>query len=144
MSLEWIHEAPPVWDDGKKAILGSAPPGVFDTRAHRAGQLIPGEWFRVEDDGVLVGYGWMDCTWGEAEISLVVRPDCQRRGVGTFILDHLETEAGRRRLNYLYNVVPATHPEPAALTGWLRKRRFDEAERDRLLRRVGPGAGRAG
>ena len=77
----------------------------------------------------------MDCTWGDAEILLAVEPGNQKGGVGTFILDHLEEEAGARGLNYLYNEVRESHPDGAGLTKWLESRKFAKSHDDRLLRR---------
>ena len=59
MALKWIHESPAKWDEGKQAVVGEAPAGIFDRRyAELApGDLVPGEWWRVEDSGVVVGYG---------------------------------------------------------------------------------------
>jgi len=136
MGLQWIHETAPIWDESKSTVLAGAPDGIFKTDSYRPGSLIPGDWWRVEDDGKVVGYGWMDCTWGEAEILLVVDPGSQERGVGTFIMDHLESEARERGVNYMYNVVPAAHPDGERVTAWLRKRRFEAAESDRLRRLV--------
>ena len=101
-----------------------------------AGDLAPGEWFRVEDGGTVVGYGWMDCTWGDAEILLAVDPAARGRGVGTFILDRLEEEAASRGLNYLYNSVRPGHPERESVTRWLTARRFAPAGDGLLKRRV--------
>jgi GNAT superfamily N-acetyltransferase len=139
MSLRWIHESPPEWDEVKAAILGAAPPGALSLGDHETGDLLPGEWWRVEDEGSVVGYGWMDCTWGDAEILLAVDSASQGRGVGSFILDKLEVEAAQRGLNYLYNVVPARHPDRDGLARWLRARRFEPSHDDeRLMRRVHP------
>ena len=137
-SMRWVHEGRGKWDEDKTRIVGAAPEGVFDTRYRgcRPGDAVPGEWWRVEDGGRLVGYGWMDCTWGDAEILLVVEPGARGRGVGSFILDRLEEEARARGLNYLYNIVPESHPEPQRVTAWLGKRRFSAAESGRLVRRV--------
>jgi GNAT superfamily N-acetyltransferase len=135
MSLDWIRENPPYWDRHKAAILGAAPPGVFDFGAYREGDVLPGEWWRVEEGGAVLGYGWMDCTWGDAEILLAVDAAQRGRGVGTFILDHLEREARARGLNYLYNEVRPTHPDPKGITRWLEKRKFKRSPGDRLLRR---------
>ena len=137
-ALAWIHETPAVWDAGKRALVEEAPEGIFDTTPFSPGELVPGEWWRVEDRGRVVGYGWMDCTWGDAEILLVVDPRERRRGIGTFILDGLEREARARGLNYLYNVVPMTHPDSGPVTAWLGKRRFAPREGGRLVRRVLP------
>jgi len=136
MPLEWKHETPPRWDKGKSRILDATAPGVFALGPFQPGELLPGEWWRVEENGAVLGYGWMDTIWGDAEILLAVDPDARRRGVGTFILDRLEREAASRGLNYLYNVVRPTHPERARVTRWLEQRRFSRSDEDRLMRRV--------
>lgn len=135
MSLEWIHESPPQWDEHKDAIVGGAPQGIFDLSNYRGGDVIPGEWWRVADEGSVLGFGWMDATWGDAEILLAVEPGTRKRGVGTFILDHLEREAAARGLNYLYNVVHPTHPQRDAVTRWLAERGFERSHDDESLRR---------
>jgi len=135
MALEWIHENPPQWDDPKATIIGGAPSGIFDLGERRGGDLLPGEWWRVEEDGHVLGFGWMDCTWGDAEILLAVHPDQRGRGVGGYILDHLEREAAERGVNYLYNQVRATHPDGRGITAWLEKHGFAASGGDRLLKR---------
>jgi GNAT superfamily N-acetyltransferase len=135
MSLEWIRENPSYWDPRKAEIIDKTPAGIFHFEDYQEGDILPGEWWRVEDGGSVLGYGWMDTTWGDAEILLVVAPDGQNRGVGTFILDQLEKEARVEGLNYLYNEVRATHPDPEGITNWLRHRRFEPSHDDRLLRR---------
>ena len=72
----------------------------------------------------------------QAEILLAVDPAHQSSGVGTFILDHLEKEAAAAGLNYMYNVVRDGHPEPEAVTAWLRRRGFELQSDGRLLRKV--------
>jgi GNAT superfamily N-acetyltransferase len=136
MPLTWIHEDTPIWDARKAAVVGGAPAGIFDLPTFAEGALAPGEWFRVEDGGVVAGYGWMDCTWGDAEILLAVAPESQSRGVGEFILDHLEKEAAVRGLNYLYNTVRRTHPDRDGVTAWLESRGFQPSGDGLLKRRV--------
>lgn len=119
MTLRWIREDTPVWDDAKHAILRGAPEGALELPKLAKGDLAPGEWFRVEDDGPILGYGWMDCTWGDAEITLAVDPVHRGKGVGAFILENLEKEAAARGVNYLYNAVRPTHPRRSAVTRWL-------------------------
>ena len=133
--MEWIHEDAPEWDEDKDAIVGGAPDGVFRLENYRKGGVIPGEWWRVEDRGSVVGYGWMDATWGDAQILLAVAPKQQGRGVGEFILEHLELEAAGHGLNYLYNVVAPSHPERESVSNWLRSRGFEPAHDDESLRR---------
>jgi GNAT superfamily N-acetyltransferase len=139
MGLEWIHENPPRWDDDKARITGAAPPGVFDFGHLRPSDAVPGEWWRVEDDGSVVAYGWMDTVWGDAEMLLAVDPGHQGRGVGTFVIEQLEREASSRGLNYLFNVVGPGHPDGEQVTAWLQRRGF-ELSSDGLLRRKGPAS----
>lgn len=139
MSFAWIRENPPVWDDAKARIVGGAPPGTFRMPAHAAGDLLPGDWWRAQENGAVIGYGWMDTMWGgDAEILLAVAADARGRGVGTFILEQLEREAAAQGLNYLFNVVSPTHPDSTGVTAWLAKRRFQESHDGRLLRKVLP------
>jgi GNAT superfamily N-acetyltransferase len=138
MALEWIRENPPYWDSEKQRILGGAEPGALQLPSHAFGELLPGEWWRVEEGGAVVGYGWMDCTWGDAEILLAVDPSRRGAGVGTFILDRLEEEGRERGVNYLYNLVRPTHPRKREVSAWLEARRFERSPDERLMRRVAP------
>jgi N-acetylglutamate synthase-like GNAT family acetyltransferase len=138
MALSWLHETLPYWDADKARIVGEAAAGVFgNSFADLAeGDLLPNDWWRVEQDGRVVGYGWMDVSWGDAEILLAVAPEARKQGVGSFILDRLEAEARARGLNYLYNVLRTTHPQHDEVRAWLRERSFATAEDGRLHRAV--------
>ncbi|MBL4685195.1 MAG: GNAT family N-acetyltransferase [Nannocystaceae bacterium] len=138
MELRWIHESPAIWDVGKARIVGSAGTDVFEPSLidRPEGALVPSDWWRVEADGKTVAYGWMDITWGDAEMGLAVEPDHQRKGVGTFVLDRLEEEAAVRGVHYLYNVVRASHPQQQDITQWLEARRFTSSQDGKLLRAV--------
>jgi N-acetylglutamate synthase-like GNAT family acetyltransferase len=136
MRLEWIRENPPVWDENKARIVGGAPEGIFDLGERKQGEILAGEWWRVEQEGRVLGYGWMDTVWGDAEILLAVSPEARGRGVGSFILEKLEKEARARGLNYLYNVVRGGHPDRDRVMAWLVARGFERRRDDRLLKRV--------
>jgi GNAT superfamily N-acetyltransferase len=135
MSYQWIHESTPEWDDTKETIIGGAPDGIFHLDNYRTGSVIPGEWWHVEADGEIVGYGWMDANFGDAEILLAVAPDRQGKGVGAFILERLEREASRHGLNYMYNVVAPSHPDRDGITAWLSARGFERSHDDESLKR---------
>ena len=137
MALTWIREDTPLWDATKASIVGGAPAGALDVPQLKIGELVPGEWFRVEDDGTTVGYGWMDCTCGDAEITLVVDPSRSGSGIGSFIVRHLEAEALARGVNYLCNAVRPTHPEREKVTAWLESRGFQPSGDGLLKRRIG-------
>ncbi len=136
MSLDWIEEESPRWDEHKRSMIGDAPAGVFDVRFGRLadGERVPGSWWRVEDGGEVVGYGWLDVVWGDAEITLVTRADARGKGVGSFVLEHIEDEAKRRGINYLYNTVRPSHPEHDQVSRWLQRRGFAGSEDGSLFR----------
>ena len=137
MALTWIREDTPRWDADKQDIVGGAGAGALEIPRLAAGDLAPGEWFHAEDDGKIVGYGWMDCTWGDAEITLAVDPRHRHQGVGAFIVQHLDKEARSRGVNYLYNAVRPSHPERAQVTLWLEGLGFRASGDGLLKRRVG-------
>lgn len=138
----WIRENPSYWDEDKARIVGAAPRGVFDSRYRRleAGDLVPGEWWRVEERGRTVAFGWLDVTWSDAEVLVATHPEHRSLGLGTWVLNNLDDEARSRGLNYLTNLVRPTHPERAWLIDWLERRGFCPEEDGRLVRRVAPAA----
>lgn len=136
MKPDWIRENSSRWDADKARIVGAQPTGIFDFEGVKSGDPIPGEWWRASADGVTLGYGWMDRTWDGGEILLAVDPAQQGHGVGTFILDQLEKEAGIRGLNRLYNVVREAHPAREAVTKWLVSRGFKPTDDGELRRPV--------
>ena len=135
--LTWIHEPHPLWDNDKERIIGHAPSGVFDVGG-RPGEAVTGEWWRTEDPDGVVGYGWMDSAWGDAEILLVVESHRQSHGVGGFILDHLESEAASRGVNYVYNRVRGDDTHRTRVREWLLGRGYTaDSTQDVLRKRVG-------
>lgn len=146
-NLSWNRENPAYWDDAKAEIVGKAPEGTFPRQRFDAlgqGDVVPGEWWRVQEGGEVVGYGWMDLTWGDAEILLAVAPSHRGHGVGSFILDSLARAAAERGINYLYNVIPDNHPDADELRAWLEKRQFSASEDGKLMRGVALAPSRAG
>ena len=144
--MSWIHESPPYWDADKARIVAGAGAGIFEPALtdQPEGTVLANDWWRVEEDGKTVGYGWMDVTWGDAEILLAVEAESRGHGVGTFILDRLEAEARERGLHYLYNVVSETHPQHDEVSRWLEDRRFTASEDGKLLRAIVQPAKEAG
>ncbi|MCB9833140.1 MAG: GNAT family N-acetyltransferase [Planctomycetes bacterium] len=138
MSLKWIAEHPATWDADKARVIGGAEAGIFDARfsSCRDGELLPGEWWHVEDDGRRVGFGWLDVVWGDAEIQIAVDPESRDQGVGRFIVENLEKEAAAKGLRYLYNTVRPGHPRREEVSRWLESLRFRAKEDGALYRTV--------
>ena len=136
MVLSWVKDDRPVWDADKQRVVGGAPPGSLDLH-HEPGADLPGDWWAARDPGGrVVGYGWLDSTWGgDAEVLLAVDSSAQQQGVGGFILDHIEREAARQGVNYVYNTVRGTHPDREAVHDWLAVRGYKGGSSDTALRK---------
>ncbi|MEP6815860.1 MAG: GNAT family N-acetyltransferase [Marmoricola sp.] len=136
MQLDWVPEPNAVWDAYKQRVIGGAPEGALDI-GYAVGASLPGDWWATTDDaGTVLGYGWLDATWGgDAEILLAVDPERQRSGVGAFILQCLEQEAAKRGLNYVYNTVRETHPDRDAVHDWLAVKGYQGGSNDSALRK---------
>ncbi len=141
MNLNWRVEKPATWNEDKRRVIGGADPGIFDARFRtcKDGELLPGEWWRVEDDGRVVGYGWLDVVWGDAEVQIAVDGEHRGQGVGRFIVENLEREAMKKGLRYLYNTVRPTHPRHAEVARWLEGLKFTVKEDGALYRTVARG-----
>ena len=124
MDLTWAPDPSPTWDDDRQRIVGSHPRSFPALADADAGARLPGRWWRAVRDGKTVGFGWMDVTWGDAEVWLAADPEAEHTGVGTFLLEHLSAEARRQGLRYLFNAIPPKHEAPDALKRWLERRGF--------------------
>ncbi len=136
MTLHWTKEDNARWDNDKQRLFGPDALASVGFDQPAPGAAIADEWWRVtDDDETVVGYGWLDSEWGAAQITFLVDPARRGVGIGNFILDRLEDEAAERGLNYIYNVVPDTHPDASRMTRWLTLRGFSPGTGD-LRRQV--------
>ena len=154
--LTWVKDDDPRWDADRERVFATVPAGVFRSEIRTPGERLSSDWWRVQDGDRVIGYGWLDDVWGDAEILLAVEADARGSGAGAFALSRLEEEAAERGLNYVVNVVRDTHPDRAAVTAWFLAHGFAGTEDGRLRKRVGnatrdigqrnagrPGTGRA-
>ena len=107
-ALTWTHEASPTWDADKQRVIGSAPRRAPSTCPYADGAALPGDWWAARTpDGAVVGYGWLDATWGgDAEILLAV--DAVGAAAGRRVAScsaGSRTRPPPRGLNYVYNTV---------------------------------------
>jgi N-acetylglutamate synthase-like GNAT family acetyltransferase len=137
MQLRWVKDEDPRWDADRQRVFGTVPVGVFAAEARQAGDRLPSDWWRVQDGDRVVGFGWLDDVWGDAEILLAVEESARGTGAGAFALARLEDEAAARGLNYVVNVVRDTHPDRDAVTAWFTRRGFTGTEDGRLRKQVG-------
>jgi N-acetylglutamate synthase-like GNAT family acetyltransferase len=138
--LTWVKDDDPRWDADRERVFATVPDGVFRAEARTPGERLSSDWWRVEDGGRVIGYGWLDDVWGDAEILLAVDEGSRGTGAGAFALSRLEQEAAARGLNYVVNVVRDTHPERVAVTEWFVAHGFAGTDDGRLRKRVGDGS----
>ena len=140
MSRSWVREEAPVWDAVKAAAFSPVGPEAHGLGTPADGEALGDSWWRVEEDGVAVGFGRFDDAWGDAEVLVVVAPEHRRSGAGTFAMRCLEDEAAARSVNYVYNVVPLGHPDAEGVTAWLVAQGFTDAGDGELRKKVTDGA----
>ena len=73
--MEWVRETPARWDASKADVLGELSPELFGLGRPADGDALADEWWRVEQDGEVLGYGRLDETWGDAEVLMLVAAD---------------------------------------------------------------------
>ena len=78
MTLHWTKEDTPRWDADKQRLFGPDELAAAGFDEPAPGAAIADEWWRVTDDGIVVGYGWLDSEWGDALAELSFK----RRGGG--------------------------------------------------------------
>jgi N-acetylglutamate synthase-like GNAT family acetyltransferase len=157
VQLRWVKDDDPRWDADRERVFATLGSDVFPGLTRHMGDQLPSDWWRVETDDGVVGYGWLDDVWGDAEILLAIEESARGTGAGAFALARLEDEAAARGLNYVVNVVRDTHPDRSAVTGWFLAHGFSGTDDGRLRKQVGnrsrdigqrqggrPGTGRAG
>jgi GNAT superfamily N-acetyltransferase len=142
--LTWIKDDDPRWDADRDRVFGTVGPEVFPGLARGSGEQLPGDWWRVQDGDRVVGYGWLDDVWGDAEILMAIEEPARGTGAGSFTLAHLEEEARSRGLNYVLNVVRDTHPQRAAVTDWFLAHGFSGTEDGALRKQVHERSGDIG
>ena len=142
--LTWVKDDDPRWDADRERVFATVPEGVFRAEPRAAGDRLSSDWWRVQDGDRVVGYGWLDDVWGDAEILLAVEESARGTGAGAFALRRLEEEAAARGLNYVMNVVLDTHPDRGAVTEWFLAHGFTGTEDGRLRKRVAAASGDIG
>src|SRR5215210_2133755 len=142
--LTWAKDDDARWDADRERVFATVPDGVFRAEERTPGDRLSSDWWRVQDGDQVVGYGWLDDVWGDAEILLAVEETARGTGAGSFALGHLEDEARARGLNYVLNVVRDTHPERAAVTEWFLAHGFTGTEDGALRKQVRERSGDIG
>jgi N-acetylglutamate synthase-like GNAT family acetyltransferase len=138
--LTWVKDHDPRWDADRERVFATVPDGVFRPEARTPGERLSSDWWRVQDGDRVIGYGWLDDVWGDAEILLAVDEGARGTGAGAFALARLEGEAAARGLNYVVNVVRDTHPDRAAVSEWFLAHGFARSEDGAMWKRVGDRA----
>jgi GNAT superfamily N-acetyltransferase len=135
MELIWLREQAPVWDAGKAAVFIADQCGQFSATA--TGVPLANDWWRVQSGSETVAYCRMDCTWGDIEFLIVVRPGSRGKGVGSFALRQLEAESASRGVNYLRTAPPLAAADHIRARRWLLAHGFKAMDGGEYYKRVG-------
>jgi len=91
-------------------VEGFGRPTYFGVVAEQRGRPLGAAWWRYFDADA-PGYGFVD--EATPEVSVAVRPDHRRRGIGTALLEALEREARDQRIRRLSLSVERDNPAAA-------------------------------
>lgn len=94
MELRYCRILEPQWNGDIKGILESIEKDVIDISELQENQELHQEWWKLSDDNdETIGFGWIDTSNGDVEISLVIKKEYRQNkdiGAGSFILSLLE------------------------------------------------------
>ncbi|GEM_PF-5388488 len=119
--MYWIKEDKAIWNENKARIIGSNI-GSFFLDFPVQSDILPGEWFNLTDEnGEIVGYGWINVSEGDAEISVAIDGKYQGRGYGSQIIDNLYREVESLGFEEIIVVVRQENPNASDVVKWAYK-----------------------
>ena len=140
--LRWVKDDDPRWDADRERVFATVPDGVFRPSCPAAAASgCPATGGGSEAGRRVVGYGWLDDVWGDAEILLAVEDGARGTGAGAFALARLEDGGGRARTELRGQRGPRhpSRPRRSHRAGsW--RRGFAGTDDGRLRKQVGDGA----
>ncbi|WP_158231574.1 GNAT family N-acetyltransferase [Sporosarcina sp. P18a] len=120
---EEVHS---IWDTEKENIFAEIAEGTFEDLSNlELGTPLYQEWWKlIDENGRILGYGWVSYRNDDFEISLVVDTKHQGVGLGSFIMDKLEAIAVEKGFNEIVAIVKNTNPNSEVMIKWLFKKGY--------------------
>lgn len=116
----WQKEENPIWDQDKERIFNTAHEGCYSFKNIEVGTKLRGNWWVLSSkENKKIGYGWINESNNDAEISVIVNKKYRDKNFGSKILNHLETEALDLGCSESVAVVRNEHPFPRKIFKWL-------------------------
>jgi GNAT superfamily N-acetyltransferase len=89
------------------------------------GKILHHEWWKlINNDERALGFGWVNYENDEFEISLVVDSNYQGLGLGSFIMENLETLALEKGFFETVARVKESNPNSEEMIVWLYKKNY--------------------
>jgi GNAT superfamily N-acetyltransferase len=120
--MEWKREF--IWDESKKNIIGSNPNAFNLGNVENDAKLQDDWWALINDEGEVLGYGWIKYENNEAELSVSVHSKFQNKGFGSRILINLEQEAIKQGSNKLIAVIQESNSIGKDVITWLYNNKY--------------------
>jgi hypothetical protein len=130
MELNFIQIEEPRWAGEIKETLDSVEEGVFEFEVRDNGQLGEEWWQLCGYKNNTIGYGWIDTSKGDFEISLVVKEEFRGNSqirAGKLILSNLEEIAKQRNIEHIWVVVKGTNDNKYSLIKWFYNQGYKRA-----------------
>ncbi|PHF65852.1 hypothetical protein COI42_23380 [Priestia aryabhattai] len=130
MKLYFENITEPKWTGELQEVLEEVEEGIFEFKSVINGRKLKGEWWRLfNQEDETIGYGWVDISEGDFEISLVVKREFRgnyKIRAGKFILSKLEAVAKEKSLQSTCVVIKSTNPNKYSLVKWFYKQGYGE------------------
>lgn len=118
--MKFEKETLPVWNEEKEKAFDQSDSKSFTFYNMTLGAKINQEWWRATDDqDNLIGYGMIDETEEDFEISFLVLSEYQNKGYGDYIRLNLECIAKNRGYQVVKAVIKKENINISLVAAWL-------------------------
>lgn len=123
--MQFIQDTEAKWNDEKKVIFDEVESGTFDFYEVALNAPLPFEWWKIIDDnGITMGFGWINFEENDFEISFVVKNEFRKNSVGSIIVKELEELAIQRGVSHVLAIVKSSNPNSSKMIKWLYERDY--------------------
>ena len=124
--LHLIKEDNPIWNLEKNRIFTSIDQGTFEYNLKELGLgiALEHEWWKLVENKKVLGFGWINYTNDDFEISFVVYDDYTGKGLGSFIINELEKLGESKGYRKILAIVKETNPNSEKIIEYLYRKGY--------------------